>query len=200
MKQNNIKLVLYPKLHFVVYVIKLLILLLIFYNIYIITIFSGNKNGSDALELNVLSVEDNLRIREGEEAHERKTKTDKSSSPLLLLWNNYQETGSRVYSTIFHRITSGECKATCRITMDKTRQNESSAIIFHMPDLHWEGYNFPRYRDPGQPWVLMTYLSGNSIRQRSYYKGRFPVFDGKKLAGVINRTMTVREDSDIVVR
>ena len=89
MKQNNIKLVLYPKLHFVVYVIKLLILLLIFYNIYIITIFSGKTNGSDALELNVLSVEDNLRISEGEEAHERKTKTDKSSSPLLLLWNNY---------------------------------------------------------------------------------------------------------------
>ena len=69
-----------------------------------------------------------------------------------------------------------------------------------MPDLHWEGYNFPRYRDPGQPWVLMTYESGNSIRQRSFYKGRYPVFDGKQLAGVINRTMTVREDSDIVIR
>ena len=149
--------------------------------------------------MNVLSVEDSL-ISEGEEVHTDKQMKDKASSPLLLLWNNYQETGNKVYSTIFDRITSGECKAKCRITMDKTRQNESSAIIFHMPDLHWEGYNFPRYRDPGQPWVLMTYESGNSIRQRSYYKGRFPVFDGRKLAGVINRTMTIREDSDIVVR
>ena len=54
--------------------------------------------------------------------------------------------------------------------MDKSRQNESSAIVFHMPDLHWEGYNFPRHRDPAQPWVLMTYESANSLRQRSHYK------------------------------
>ena len=39
-----------------------------------------------------------------------------------------------------------------------------------MPDLHWEGYNFPTYRDPNQPWILMTYESANSIRQRAYYK------------------------------
>ena len=39
-----------------------------------------------------------------------------------------------------------------------------------MPDLHWEGYNFPSFRDPDQPWILMTYESANSIRQRSYYK------------------------------
>ena len=39
-----------------------------------------------------------------------------------------------------------------------------------MPDLHWEGYNIPSFRDPNQPWILMTYESANSIRQRSYYK------------------------------
>ena len=76
----------------------------------------------------------------------------------------------------------------CEITTDKRRQNESSAIVFHMPDLHWEvspeetifrtkwrlislqGYNFPRYRDPERPWILMTYESANSLRTRAYYK------------------------------
>ena len=58
--------------------------------------------------------------------------------------------------------------------MDKSRQNESAAIVFHMPDLHWEGYNLPRHRDPAQPWVLMTYESANSLRQRSHYKAAIP--------------------------
>ena len=33
-----------------------------------------------------------------------------------------------------------------------------------------KGYNFPSYRDPAQPWILMSYESGNSIRQRAHYK------------------------------
>ena len=142
-------------------------------------------------------VEDKLKTDDITEGHK---KVNDDSTPLILLWNKYQETGSHVYQTIFHRITSGGCKATCRVTMDKSKQNQSSAIVFHMPDLHWEGYNFPKYRDPSQPWVLMTYESGNSIRQRSFYKGRYPVFDGRELVGMINRTMTVRQDSDIVIR
>ena len=175
--------------------------MLIFYNLYMIAVYSSDSDSSSResarIERTVVTTKNSVTIDQGDD---ETAEVKGSSQPLILLWNNYQETGSRVYKTIFHRITSGECAATCRITMDKTRQNESSAIVFHMPDLHWEGYNFPRYRDPGQPWVLMTYESGNSIRQRSFYKGRYPVFDGKQLAGVINRTMTVREDSDIVIR
>ena len=30
--------------------------------------------------------------------------------PLILLWNKYQLTGSRVYGTIFQRITEGQCQ------------------------------------------------------------------------------------------
>ena len=59
---------------------------------------------------------------------------------------------------------------TCRVTQDKSLQNKSAAIVFHLPDLHWEGYNYPEYRDPDQPWILMTYESGNSIRQRAHYQ------------------------------
>ena len=33
-----------------------------------------------------------------------------------------------------------------------------------------QGYNFPKYRDPDKPWILMTYESANSLRQRAYYK------------------------------
>ena len=120
--------------------------------------------------------------------------------PLILLWNNYQLTGSRVYSRIFQRVTGGGCGAVCRVTRDKARQQESAAIVFHLPDLHWEGYNWPASRDPARPWILMTYESGNSVRQRCYYKGKYPVFTGRELAGKINRTMTLRADSDIVVR
>ena len=29
---------------------------------------------------------------------------------------------------------------------DKSQLNRSSAVVFHLPDLHWEGYNFPKYR------------------------------------------------------
>ena len=31
-------------------------------------------------------------------------------------------------------------------------------------------------------------------------QGKYPVFDGEKLRGVINRTMTLRRDSDVWVR
>ena len=208
MRQTDLKLRLYPKLHFLVYAAKLGILSLLFSYIYRLAMYSYTDNTERALDrgINVKSGENRDSESEVHAPHESHAEITplsippSQSTPLILLWNNYQETGSHVYNTIFKRITSGQCKTTCRITQDKSRQNESSAIVFHMPDLHWEGYNFPQYRNPGQPWVLMTYESGNSIRQRSFYKGKYPIFDGRQLAGVINRTMTLREDSDIVVR
>ena len=33
-----------------------------------------------------------------------------------------------------------------RFTTDRSLQNSSSAIIFHMPNLHWENYSYPEYR------------------------------------------------------
>ena len=32
------------------------------------------------------------------------------------------------------------------------------------------------------------------------FKGKYPIFDGKKLRGMMNRTMTLRRDSDVSVR
>ena len=186
MQYSRIQLALYPKIHLIVYVVKISVVFFIFYNLYRILCTVRDDN---------VSMHEHIEVHKSD-----KHESIKSKIPLILLWNNYQETGNRVYKTIFHRITSGGCKATCRITLDKSKQNQSQAIVFHMPDLHWEGYNFPVYRDPKQPWVLMTYESANSVRQRCYYKGKYPIFDGRKLEGRINRTMTIREDSDIVIR
>ena len=70
--------------------------------------------------------------------------------------------GKDIYDTIFKRITDGHCPvsncrwditAGClesssspRFTSDRSQQNASSAIIFHMPNLHWENYTYPSYR------------------------------------------------------
>ena len=94
------------------------------------------------------------------------------SPPLILVWNGYQEDDS-LYRTIFKRMTSGSCSHFCSYTRDKRRQNESAAILFHLPNLHWEGYNYPTYRNPAVPWVLMTYESANSVRERASNWGRY---------------------------
>ena len=119
------------------------------------------------------------------------------SPPLILVWNGYQEDDS-LYRTIFKRMTSGSCRHTCSYTRNKSRQNESAAILFHLPNLHWEGYNYPTYRNPAVPWVLMTYESANSVRERASNWGR--ALTGTHIDNVFNRTMTLRADSDIVVR
>ena len=86
------------------------------------------------------------------------------------------------------------------MTRDKSLVNESSALVFHLPNLHWESYNYPVYRDPRVPWILMTYESANSVRERSANWGRFPALTGRKMKNVFNRTLTLRHDSDVVAR
>ena len=89
----------------------------------------------------------------------------KSDACLILLWNDYQVLGKDIYQTIFKRITDGQCPqrfdwrlrrvfskvmfcsfSNCQFTVDRNLQNQSSAIIFHMPNLHWENYSYPTYR------------------------------------------------------
>ena len=38
------------------------------------------------------------------------TRSNLVETPLILLWNKYQLTGSKVYDTIFERVTSGQCQ------------------------------------------------------------------------------------------
>ena len=76
------------------------------------------------------------------------TSTNTTEEPhLILLWTEYQMIGKNIYKTIFSRISKNECPiSNCRFTTDRSLQNQSSAIIFHMPNLHWENYTYPQYR------------------------------------------------------
>ena len=76
------------------------------------------------------------------------TTTNATEEPhLILLWTEYQMIGKNIYKTIFSRISNNECPiSNCRFTTDRSLQNQSSAIIFHMPNLHWENYTYPQYR------------------------------------------------------
>ena len=76
------------------------------------------------------------------------TTIDKTKeSKLILLWTEYHMIGKDIYDTIFSRISNNECPVSnCRFTTDQSLQNQSSAIIFHMPNLHWENYTYPQYR------------------------------------------------------
>ena len=71
-------------------------------------------------------------------------------------------------------------------------QNSSSAIIFHMPNLHWENYTYPKYRDPAVPWIFMTYETATNVKQRSSNWGRHPPINWQKINSVFNRTMSFR--------
>ena len=54
--------------------------------------------------------------------------------------------------------------------------------------LNIQGYNYPRHRDPAVPWVLMTYESANSVRERAANWGRYPALrPGPHIDNVFNR-------------
>lgn len=51
-----------------------------------------------------------------------------------------------------------------------------------------QGYRYPRHRDPAVPWVLMTYESANSVRERAANWGRYPALrPGPHIDNVFNR-------------
>ena len=94
-------------------------------------------------ETNNLSIEN----RSASVNVEMTTIDKRKDSKLILLWTEYQMIGKDIYDTIFSRISNNECPVSnCRFTTDRSLQNQSSAIIFHMPNLHWENYTYPQYR------------------------------------------------------
>ena len=45
-------------------------------------------------------------------------------------------------------------------------QNESAAILFHMPNLHWENYTYPQYRSVApQLSVMFSQVQSSSVCQ-----------------------------------
>ena len=100
----------------------------------------------------------------------------------------------------------------------------SKHIYFHVNNCSWLiDLYFLSFRDPQQYWILMSYESATNVRQRSanwgrwgivlYYfisdikkqqlpmlSCRYPPINWHRINGMFNRTMTFREDSDVVVR
>ena len=102
-----------------------------------------------AKEVNVKTNTSDSVVKKSPARLNMKTKVNETDDEthLILLWTEYQMIGKDIYDTIFSRITNNQCKVSnCRFTTDRSRQNESSAIIFHMPNLHWENYTYPEYR------------------------------------------------------
>ena len=115
------------------------------------------------------------------------TTTNTTEEPhLILLWTEYQMIGKNIYKTIFSRISNNECPiSNCRFTTDRSLQNQSSAIIFHMPNLHWENYTYPQYRSVHNQCIMILSLFFLTIFTRHnlcqiienyVYQGKFSKF------------------------
>ena len=93
------------------------------------------------------AIKSSVEMRDVSENIERTRMNVVEESKLILVWTEYQMIGKDIYSTIFSRISNNECPVSnCRFTTDRSLINQSEAVIFHMPNLHWENYTYPQYR------------------------------------------------------
>ena len=82
------------------------------------------------------------------------------------------------------------CADKCEVTTDKSRLEESDAIVFHLPDiLPWT--SLPKSRRPDQVWVLYNL---EPPPRQIWYTG------GAMWRNVFNWTMSYRQDSTVFVR
>ena len=74
----------------------------------------------------------------------------------------------------------GKCpESRCTFSTDKSLENQAAAdaVVFHMPNYHWEKYSTPELRNPSQNWIFMTYETASNVRLRylnkidKYYNG-----------------------------
>ena len=83
-----------------------------------------------------------------------------------------------------------KCADKCEVTTDKSRLEESDAIVFHLPDiLPWT--SLPKSRRPDQMWVLYNL---EPPPRQIWYTG------GAMWRNVFNWTMSYRQDSTVFVR
>jgi len=134
----------------------------------------------------------------------------------ILLWTGYgpQQEGMLLWKRVFNSIVSGQCpESRCTFTTDKSVENQAAAdaVIFHMPNFHWDKYLKPEIRKPEQNWIFMTYETATNVRMRSRRSSKqvgnkfqlgakYPPINWKNLDGIFNRTFSFRHDADAVVR
>ncbi|XP_013393546.1 alpha-(1,3)-fucosyltransferase C-like [Lingula anatina] len=110
------------------------------------------------------------------------TKSDK----IILLWNSFWDMpgwGIGLGGEPFQRL---RCPVkNCQISEDRSRLNESDAILFHIHQLKAD--DRPRFRFPHQRWVFWMLESPGWSHNYQYQKWN----------GLFNWTMTYRLDSDV---
>ena len=63
----------------------------------------------------------------------------------------------------------GRCpESRCTFSTDRSLENQAAAdaVVFHMPNYHWEKYSRPELRKPTQNWIFMSYESATNVRVR----------------------------------
>ena len=68
-------------------------------------------------------------------------------------------------------VVEGNCpESRCTFSTDKSVENQAAAdaVVFHMPNYHWEKYSSPELRNPSQNWIFMSYESATNVRVRYY--------------------------------
>lgn len=82
----------------------------------------------------------------------------------------------------------GKCpESRCTFTTEKSleNQNKADAVLFHMPNFHWDrylndlpvsepelilylppSYSVPEIRRPDQNWIFMSYETATNVRMR----------------------------------
>ena len=63
----------------------------------------------------------------------------------------------------------GKCpESRCTFSTDPSLENQAGAdaVVFHMPNYHWEKYASPELRKPEQNWIFMTYETATNVRMR----------------------------------
>ena len=56
----------------------------------------------------------------------------------------------------------------CTFTTDRSldNQQQADAVLFHMPNFHWDSYSVPEVRRPEQNWIFMSYETATNVRVR----------------------------------
>ena len=63
----------------------------------------------------------------------------------------------------------GKCpESRCTFSTNPSVENQAAAdaVVFHMPNYHWEKYSSPELRNPAQNWIFMSYETATNVRLR----------------------------------
>lgn len=136
----------------------------------------------------------------------------------VLLWTGYGplQEGDQLWGRVFKALVQPpsscpESRCTFSTTRSLENQEAADAIVFHMPNFHWDGYKTPTMRKAHQNWVFMSYETATNVRERARHSSRqqgekfllgstYPPIDWARLRGIFNRTFTFRSDSDAVAK